>query len=93
MLLHPLGHRGTKHSLPPATQRELESVFRLVRGALLELANSVACGSTDHSLREIKLLIPLADAAAVLHTTPFETLMEFALIKQARAAYAEAFSW
>ena len=33
------------------------------------------------------------DAAAVLHPTPFETLMEFALIKQARAAYAEAFSW
>jgi hypothetical protein len=56
-------------------------------------AQSAACGSTDHSLREIKLLIPLADAAAVLHTTPFETLMEFALIKQARAAYAEAFSW
>jgi hypothetical protein len=56
-------------------------------------SQSAACGSTDHSLREIKLLIPLADAAAVLHTTPFATLMEFALIKQARAAYAEAFSW
>ena len=31
-------YKGTKHQLPPATQRELESVFRLVRGALLELA-------------------------------------------------------
>ena len=60
---------------------------------LVPRVQSAACGSTDHSLREIKLLIPLADAAAVLHTTPFETLMEFALIKQARAAYAEAFSW
>ena len=67
--------------------------MRCVRHTLLELSNAAGRGATDHSLKEVRLLIPLADAATVLPVTPWEQVMEFALIKQARAAYAEAFGW
>jgi hypothetical protein len=56
-------YKGTKHQLPPATQRELESVFRLVRGALLELAQV----RTQRTLvRDEVAIIALARAITVI---------------------------
>ncbi len=85
--------RGSKNPLPSAVQRELEAVVRCIKTALLDISNAAGRGATDHALREIRLLVPLADAAAVIHATPFETVMEYSLLKAARAAYTEAFGW